>query len=94
MEEWCADNSIVRALRTYLTDIQIKNLKKVSKKTGFRHQSTSEELLMNIWKNSKRKNGDEKRWKERGSFVYFFLPLLFSFSLPATLVMSLILELT
>jgi predicted DNA-binding protein len=34
MEEWCADNSKVRTLRTYLTDIQIKNLEKVSKKTG------------------------------------------------------------
>jgi hypothetical protein len=33
MEEWYADNSIVRTLRTYLADIQIKNLKKVSKKT-------------------------------------------------------------
>jgi hypothetical protein len=33
----------------------------------------------------RREKGD-KRWKERGSFVYFFLLFLFSFFLPATLV--------
>jgi hypothetical protein len=43
--------------------------------------------LMNIPKDSKRKKGAEKRWKERGSFAYFFLLLLFSFFLHATPVM-------
>jgi hypothetical protein len=45
----------------YLTDIQIKNLKKVSRRQNLRYQSTSEGLLMNILKNSKRKKGNERR---------------------------------
>jgi hypothetical protein len=45
-------------------------------------------------KNSKRKKGDEVRWKERGPFVYFFSVLLFWFFLHAILVMFQILNLT
>jgi hypothetical protein len=37
MEEWYADNSIVRTLRTYLTDIQIKNLKRYPRKQDLRY---------------------------------------------------------
>jgi hypothetical protein len=50
--------------------------------------------LLEKTKNSKRKEGDEVRWKERGLFVYLFLLFLFSFFLHATLAMFLILNLT
>jgi hypothetical protein len=41
---------------------------------------------------SKKKRGDEKRWKERGSSGCFFLPFQFSLFLHATLDMFQILN--
>jgi hypothetical protein len=43
---------------------------------------------------TKRKKGDEKRWKERGLLVYFFLLFSFSFFLHVTPAMFQTLNLT
>jgi len=51
-------------------------------------------IMIPVLELTKRKKGDEKRWKERGSFVYFFFLFLFSFFLHATLAMFQILNLT
>ena len=51
-------------------------------------------MMIPVLELTKRKKGDEKRWKERGLFVYFFLLFSFSFFLHATPVMFQILNLT
>ena len=81
MEEWYADNSIVRTLRTYLTDIQIKNLKKVSKKTGLTVLEHIRRVIDEYLRKFKEK---ERRWEEMGReriiCLFLFVVLIFVFS--------------
>ena len=81
MEEWYADNSIVRTLRTYLTDIQIKNLKKVSKKTGLTVLGHIRRVIDEYLRKFKEK---ERRWEEMGReriiCLFLFVVLIFVFS--------------
>jgi len=51
-------------------------------------------IMIPVLELTNREKGDEVRWEEKGSFVYFFLLFLFSFLLHATLVMFQILDRT
>jgi hypothetical protein len=81
MEEWYADNSIGRTLRTNLTDIQIKNLKKVSEKTGL---TVLEQIRRVIDGYSRKFKEKERRWagmgRERIICLFLFAVLILVFS--------------